>query len=120
MRSPLSHIQSPLRIQPETASLTLFSCCVTGILAPLDFSETDTTDVPEFDDVTSDAHSPDLPASCWGNEENTGPDTPDGQDLPDYYSNDIVTPGAEVPAGQDTPQPEASMSISQESLPQAE
>ncbi|XP_036970800.1 FYN-binding protein 1 isoform X2 [Acanthopagrus latus] len=91
-----------------------------GILAPLDFSETDTTDVPEFDDVTSDTHSPDLPASCWGNEENTGPDTPDGQDLPDYYSNEIVTPGAEVPAGQDTPQPEASMSISQESLPQAE
>ncbi|XP_030290022.1 histone-lysine N-methyltransferase 2D isoform X3 [Sparus aurata] len=88
--------------------------------APIDFSETDTTDIPEFDDVTSDTHSPDLPVSCWGNGEHTGPDTPDGQDLSDYYSNGIVTPGAEVPAAQDTPQPEASLSMSQESLPQAE
>ncbi|XP_044054216.1 arginine-glutamic acid dipeptide repeats protein isoform X2 [Siniperca chuatsi] len=86
--------------------------------------ETYTTDVPEFDDVASDAHSPELPGSEWGNEVYPGLDTSDGQNLPDLYSNGITTPGAEVHAApvfgdQDNQQLESSFSISQESPPQA-
>lgn len=55
-------------------------------------------DVPEFDDVASDAQSPDLRVSEWGNGEYTGPDSPDGQKLPEFYGNGINTPGAEVHA----------------------
>ncbi|XP_028259325.1 proteoglycan 4 isoform X2 [Parambassis ranga] len=94
------------------------------IPAPPEFSETDTTDVPEFDDVTSEAHSPDLTASDWGNEEHTGPDVTDGQTLPEVYSNGITTPEAEVHTEptigdeyQDNPLPESSLSTSQDSTP---
>ncbi|XP_042340036.1 vegetative cell wall protein gp1-like [Plectropomus leopardus] len=62
-----------------------------GIPAPPEFSGTDTTDVPEFDDVASDAHSPELPVSEW-NGEYTGPDTPDGQNLQEFYGNGIKPP----------------------------
>lgn len=55
-------------------------------------------DVPEFDDVGSDAHSPELPVSDWGSGENTGPDTPDGQNVADIYSNRIITPAPEAHA----------------------
>ncbi len=96
----------------------------TEIPAPPEFSEADTVDVPEFDDVASDAHSPELPVSEWGNGEYTGLNTPDGQNLPEIYSNGIITPGAEVHAApafgdQDNPLPESSFPVSQESLPQA-
>lgn len=66
-----------------------------GAPAPTDFSETDTADVPEFDDVPSDAHSPELPASEWVNGEHADLDTPDAQNIPDLYSNGISAPGAE-------------------------
>lgn len=95
------------------------------IPAPPDFSETDTTDVPEFDDVASDAHSPELPVSQW-NGEYSGPDSPDGQNLPEFYGNGITPPGVEVPASpvfggenQHHSLPEFSLPISQESPPQA-
>ncbi|XP_051232880.1 FYN-binding protein 1 isoform X1 [Dicentrarchus labrax] len=92
------------------------------IPAPPEFSETDTTDLPEFDDVASDAHSSSLQTSDWGNGEYTGPDSPDVQNMPEFYSNGITTPGAEVHAAldRDTPQPESSFLTSQESSPQAE
>ncbi|XP_035504418.2 arginine-glutamic acid dipeptide repeats protein isoform X1 [Scophthalmus maximus] len=68
------------------------------IAVPLEFSDTDTTDVPEFDDVPSAAHSPELPVSEWGNGEYTGPHTVDGHNLPEFSSNGITAPGAEVHA----------------------
>ncbi|XP_070765266.1 PML-RARA-regulated adapter molecule 1 [Enoplosus armatus] len=85
-----------------------------------EFSETDAVDVLEFDDVVSDANSPELPVSDWGNEEYTGPDS-DGQNLPEFYSNGITTPGAEVHAApvfgdQDNPLPESSFPVSQAGL----
>ncbi|XP_070688259.1 FYN-binding protein 1 [Pempheris klunzingeri] len=91
------------------------------IPAPPEFSGTDTTDVPEFDDVASDAHSP---VSEWGNGEYTHPDSPDGQNPPEFYSNGITTPGPEVLAApalvdQDNPLPESSLPVSQESPPPA-
>ncbi|XP_035504419.2 proline-rich protein 36 isoform X2 [Scophthalmus maximus] len=69
-----------------------------NIAVPLEFSDTDTTDVPEFDDVPSAAHSPELPVSEWGNGEYTGPHTVDGHNLPEFSSNGITAPGAEVHA----------------------
>ncbi|XP_028443404.1 proline-rich protein 36 [Perca flavescens] len=93
------------------------------ILDPPEFSETDTTDVPEFDDVTSDAYSPEPRVSDWGN---TGPDTADGQNLPEFDSNGLTPPGAEAHAApvsgdeyQDNPLPESSFPLSQESPPLA-
>lgn len=96
------------------------------IPAPPVFSWTDSTDVPEFDDVPSDAHSPELPVSDLGNGDYTGPDTPDGQNLPEFYSNGITTPGGEVHTSPvfgdtDVPLPESSSSpISKDSPPQPE
>ncbi|XP_018525719.1 FYN-binding protein 1 isoform X2 [Lates calcarifer] len=96
------------------------------VSVPHEFSETDTTDIPEFDDVASDAHSPELQVSEWGNEDYTGPNTPDGQNLPEFHSNGITAPGAEVHMAhvigdeyQDNPQPESSFPLSQESPPMA-
>lgn len=96
------------------------------VSVPHEFSETDTTDIPEFDDVASDAHSPELQVSEWGNEDYTGPNTPDGQNLPEFHSNGITAPGAEVHTAhvigdeyQDNPQPESSFPLSQESPPMA-
>lgn len=92
----------------------------TEIPPPLEFSETDTTDVPEFEDVVSEAHSP---VSEWGNGEYTGPETPDGQNLPDFYSNGIPSPAAEVHAApvfeeqhhpEPEPEPESSVPVAQE------
>ncbi len=103
-----------------------FILCVSlfaEIPAPPEFSETDTTDFPEFDHEASDAYSPEL--SDWRNSgglEYTGPDTPDGQNLPEFYSNGIITPAADaapVFEDHDTPQPESSLPISQETPPQA-
>ncbi|XP_032380752.1 FYN-binding protein 1 [Etheostoma spectabile] len=92
------------------------------ILDPPEFSETDTTNVQEFDDV-DDAYSPELQGSYWGN---TGPDTPDGRNLPEFYGNGLTPTGAEVHAApaygdeyQDNPQPESSLPLSQESPSQA-
>lgn len=104
-----------------TAPLTLFSHCgspsATQIPVPPEFSKTDTT---EFDDVASDAYSPELQASEWGNEENT---SPDAKNLPEFYSNGITTP-AEVDAApafgdQDNPLLESSIPTAQESPPPA-
>ncbi|TKS74908.1 FYN-binding protein [Collichthys lucidus] len=84
------------------------------IPVPPEFSETDTTDILEFDDVTSDAHSQDLPVSDWGSGDYVGTDTPDGQ-ISDFYSNGLISPGAEDGTDQDNPQPESSFSFPQES-----
>lgn len=91
------------------------------IPVPLEFSETDTADIPEFDDVTSDAHSPDLPVSYWGSGDYIGAHTPDGQNLTEFYSNGITTPGAEdhtVYRDQDNPQPETSFPQESPALPE--
>ncbi|KAK9518981.1 hypothetical protein VZT92_021744 [Zoarces viviparus] len=84
------------------------------IPAPPELSETDTADVPEFDDVASESE--------WGNGEHTGPDTPDGQNLPEIYDNrePMTLPRAMVHAApafgdQDSQEPESSFQISQES-----
>ncbi|XP_041791461.1 FYN-binding protein 1 isoform X2 [Chelmon rostratus] len=88
------------------------------IPAPTEFLEADTTNVPEFDNVSSD--TPELPVSEWGNEEYTGPDTPDGQNLPDFYSNGMNIPGADGAFGDQEPVlPESSFPISQEYPAQA-
>lgn len=52
--------------------------------------------MPEFDDVASDGHSPELQVSEWGNGQYIHPDTPDRQNLSEFYSNGITAPGAEV------------------------
>ncbi|XP_068569072.1 FYN-binding protein 1-like [Cebidichthys violaceus] len=80
--------------------------------APPEFSETDTTD-----DLASEAYS----HSEWGSGEHTGPDTPDGQNLPEFYSNGMTPPGAEVYAApdRDNREPESSFQISPESPPPA-
>ena len=86
---------------PLNALLTLVSLYLTSLAdvsAALEFSETDTTDIPEIDDVSSAGHSPELPVSGWENGEYTGPDTLHGQNLPDHYSNGITAPAAEVDA----------------------
>ncbi|XP_060887787.1 FYN-binding protein 1 isoform X2 [Labrus mixtus] len=87
-----------------------------------DFSETDTTDILEFNDVTSDAHSPELPVSEWGNGDYTGPNSPDGQTTPDLYSNRITFPGVEDRAALaygDNPLPESIFPVPPESTPHA-
>lgn len=66
-----------------------------AIPAPAEFSETDTdiaahTDVPEFDSVTPEAHSPDLPVSDWGSESPDGP-------LPPHLLPNGTIPTGEVP-----------------------
>lgn len=76
-------------------------------------------DVPEIEDVGSDAHSPELQVSDWGSGEYAGPDTPDGQNVPEFYSNGIITPAAPAFGDQNTPLPDSSLPISQESPPQA-
>ncbi|XP_026160733.1 proteoglycan 4 isoform X3 [Mastacembelus armatus] len=53
---------------------------------------------PKFDDVASNAHSPQLLKAERGNGEYTGPDTVDGQNLPDFYNNGANTPGTAVHA----------------------
>ncbi|KAJ4943288.1 hypothetical protein JOQ06_005792 [Pogonophryne albipinna] len=68
------------------------------IPAPPEFSEADPTDIPEFDDVTSDAYPPELQVPEWGDGEHTGPATPDQQNLPEFYSNGATPPEAEVHA----------------------
>ncbi|KAL7397365.1 hypothetical protein ABVT39_020807 [Epinephelus coioides] len=95
------------------------------IPAPPEFG-TDTTDVPEFDDVASDAHSPELPVSQWNGDEYSGPDSPDGQNPPEFYGNGVTPPGVEVPASpgfggenQHNSLPEFSLPIFQGSPPQA-
>ncbi|XP_029905204.1 vegetative cell wall protein gp1-like, partial [Myripristis murdjan] len=65
------------------------------IPAPPQFSEADTSaEIPEFE--SSDAYSPELPVSEWGNGEYAGPDSPDRHTLPetmnDFYSNGITAP----------------------------
>ncbi|KAM7388539.1 hypothetical protein PAMP_024706 [Pampus punctatissimus] len=100
------------------------------IPAPAEFLETDTTDIPEFDDLASDAHSPELLVSEWGNEEFTDLDTPDGQNLPDLYCNRITAPEAEVQGSpvsgdeyQENPQsslPDSSFTIAQDFQTMAE
>lgn len=89
--------------------------------------EPDTVVVPEFDDVASDAHSPELPATEWANNEYLSPDFPDGHNMPEYYSNGISVPETEIHAEpgvgkelQDNPAPEPSLPISQDSTPVAE
>lgn len=79
-------------------------------------------DVPEFEDVGSDAHSPEMPASEWGSEDYAGPDSPDGQNIVEYYSNGINTPSAEVnPAAvfgdQNSPYSESTLPVPQETPP---
>lgn len=102
--------------------LTLCFISSAEVPAPPEFSVTDTTDFQEFDDVAADAHSPELPVSEWENGEYTGPDIPDGQNLPEFYSNGIATPAADVAltsGHQDAPQPESSLTVYQDSPPQA-
>ncbi|XP_035031804.1 FYN-binding protein 1 isoform X2 [Hippoglossus stenolepis] len=88
-RPPYVHLSELIPLPPAEDN---------DVSATLEFSETDTTDIPEFDDVSSVGHSPELPVSGWENGEYTGPDTLDGQNLPDYYSNGITAPAAEVDA----------------------
>lgn len=78
-------------------------------------------DAPELEDVGSDAHSPELQLSDWGSGEHIGPDTPDGQSGPEFYSNGVITPAAEVDAAPASDQntPLLDSSISQESPPKA-
>ncbi|XP_056233722.1 uncharacterized protein LOC130170470 [Seriola aureovittata] len=90
------------------------------ILARPDLSETDTTDLPEFDDAAPDA--PELQVSEWGNEEYAGSDTADGRNLSLIYSNGVAAAGAELQAApglgdeyQDHLPPESSFPVSQES-----
>lgn len=116
-----------LFVHYPTSAVTVFFSRSAEIPAPPEFSETYTTDVPEFDDVTSEAHSPDLTVSEWGNEEHTGSDGTDGQTLPEVCSNGITTPEAEVHTEptigdeyQDNPLPESSLSTSQDSTPAKE
>ncbi|XP_065812101.1 FYN-binding protein 1 isoform X2 [Labrus bergylta] len=87
-----------------------------------DFSETDTTDIPKFNDVTSDAHFPELPVSEWGNGDYTGPNSPDGQSTPELYTNRITFPGVDDHAALaygDNPLPESIFPVPPESPPHA-
>lgn len=103
----------------------MFCTSATEIPAPVDLSETDTTDVPEFVDVASDAHSPELPVSEWGNGEYLDPDAPDEQNLQELYANGVIATGVgneEAPALEDEYQdnlpsslPESSSPITQDS-----
>lgn len=83
---------------PPNISFILFCISGTETAAPIDYSETDTTDVPEFDDMASDSHSAELPVSEWGNGEYPGPDTTDGQSLPELYTNGIIAAGVGIQA----------------------
>ncbi|XP_051803662.1 FYN-binding protein 1 isoform X2 [Acanthochromis polyacanthus] len=97
------------------------------VQATPEFSETDAVVVPEFDDVASDVHSPELPATEWTNDEYLNPDFPDRHNMPEYYSNGIAVTETEIHAEpgvgeelQDNPAPEPSLPISQDSTPVAE
>lgn len=97
------------------------------VQATPEFLEADTAVVPEFDDVASDAHSPELPATEWANNEYLSPDFPDGHDMSEYYSNGITVPETEIHTEpgvgeelQDNPAPEPPLPISQDSTPVTE
>lgn len=94
------------------------------IPAPPEFSETYTPYIEEVDipdNVASDGHFPELPASELEYEKYAGPDVPDvpdGQDLPKGYSNGIIVPQTEIhtesPCGntsQMNPPPESSLTV---------
>ncbi|XP_040895595.1 arginine-glutamic acid dipeptide repeats protein isoform X2 [Toxotes jaculatrix] len=86
------------------------------IPASPEFLKTEIADVPEFDDVASNAHSPELPVLEWGDGEY--PDTPDGQNLSEFYDNEITVPGAALgDEYHDNPLPESSFPVTQESPP---
>lgn len=109
----------------KAAVLILLPIPPAAIPAPTKFSEAD--DGQEFDDVTSDACCSELPTSEWGSEEYRGPDTPDSQNLTEFYSNGITDLGIEIhsePAYEDDYQEitllEPSLPVSQDTPPAEE
>lgn len=65
------------------------------IPVPLEFSEPDTADTIELDDL-ADAYSTELPLSDVGNEEYTGHNVPDEPNQSEFYGNGITDPETEV------------------------
>lgn len=71
------------------------------IPVPVEFSEPETdvgpqADVLVFENVTPEAHSPELPVSECANGDDHVPDSPVGPPLPDHHGNGIALPAAEV------------------------
>ncbi|KAM8889131.1 uncharacterized protein ACB058_007569 [Synchiropus picturatus] len=85
--------------RPPTVNLFNFSPpLVNGgeeVHVPAEFPGTDTTDLPEFNDVASDAHSPELQMSEWESGRSTALEDQDAQNVSDYYSNSF----SNLPAG---------------------
>uniref|UniRef100_A0A8C5D061 Titin-like n=2 Tax=Gouania willdenowi TaxID=441366 RepID=A0A8C5D061_GOUWI len=75
-----------------------------GVTVPSEFSETKTTNFPEFYDLPSAASaasgalSPELPESQWGHEEYTNQNVVEKDNLPQFHSNGISLPKADVNA----------------------
>lgn len=88
----------------------------TEIPPPPQFSETGSTDIPVFEDLGSEAPTPELPVSDWGSKESIHLDSPDGHNIPGHFSNGLIIPTAEAHlVNQDTPLAESSFSTSQAS-----
>ncbi|KAJ0065338.1 hypothetical protein NL108_007070 [Boleophthalmus pectinirostris] len=101
-------VAPPKPARPPTMDLSAFipppplEDSAVAIPAPVEFSETNTdiaahTDVPEFEDRTPEAHSPDLPVSDWGSGDYNGSESPDGPHIPELIPNGTI-PTAEVQA----------------------
>ncbi|XP_068175628.1 FYN-binding protein 1 isoform X2 [Antennarius striatus] len=100
---PVSAVLPPVKAESDpSVSLREFipsSLVDNEILAPSELSDAGTTDIPEKD-CQSDAGSlsPYLPASDWGNGEFSGPDSPDGPKLPQFFGNGTIPHGGKVRA----------------------
>ncbi|KAF7659702.1 hypothetical protein LDENG_00293030 [Lucifuga dentata] len=79
-RPPSAHLSTffPPSVEENAAEMPV----------PPGFSDADTIEVPEFEDVASETHS----TTEWGNGEHAGLDSPDGQ----YYRNELPLPVAEL------------------------
>lgn len=69
-----------------------------------------------FEDPGSEAPTPELPVSDWGSRGSTHLDSPHSYNLPDHFSNGLITPTAEDHlVNSDSPLAESTFSTSQAS-----
>lgn len=93
--APLHFIQ--LHLVHSSHLFHIDSTYSTGLPVSAEVPETETTEVPESNDIVSGA--PELPVSELGNGPYIGAETPYGWNLPPVYlSNGISAPVPEVPA----------------------
>lgn len=84
-----------------------------------EFLESEAADIPESEDLASDANSPDVPVAEWENKNNKGADAADGPKPLKYYGNGITDAETEAHSEpecennyEESPFPESSQPVS--------